>query len=152
MNAVRARGDRFGTSLLYGHGAGGDATPSAVISNLSDYCTHTSKDSDNNIENAINKNNSVMNINDISSQHYLRIFANDVPGVMAEVTSTLALHKISIEAVTQHEPLKNDKLITIVMITNSVSYKSILSSIKTIEALENINGKINLIRVFNDND
>ena len=38
------------------------------------------------------------------------------------------------------------------MITNSVSYKSILSSIKTIEALENINGKINLIRVFNDND
>jgi homoserine dehydrogenase len=93
-----------------------------------------------------------MNINDISSQYYLRIFANDVPGVMAEVTSTLASYKISIEAVTQHEPLKNDKLIPIVMITNSVSYKSILSSIKTIEVLENINGKINLIRVFNDND
>ena len=93
-----------------------------------------------------------MNINDISSQYYLRIFANDVPGVMAEVTSTLASHKISIEAVTQHEPLKNDKLIPIVMITNSVSYESILSSIKTIEALENISGKINLIRVFNDND
>lgn len=152
MNAVRTRGDRFGTSLLYGHGAGGDATASAVISNISDYCTHTSKNSDDNIENGINKNTSVMNINDISSQYYLRIFANDVPGVMAEVTSTLASHKISIEAVTQHEPLKNDKLIPIVMITNSVSYKSILSSIKTIEALENINGKINLIRVFNDND
>jgi homoserine dehydrogenase len=152
MNAVRTRGDRFGTALLYGHGAGGDATASAVISNISDYCTHTSKNSDDNIENAFNKNNSVMNINDISSQYYLRIFANDVPGVMAEVTSTLASHKISIEAVTQHEPLKNDKLIPIVMITNSVSYKSILSSIKTIEALENINGKINLIRVFNDND
>ena len=38
------------------------------------------------------------------------------------------------------------------MITNSVSYKSILSSINTIESLDNISGKVNLIRVFNDND
>ena len=150
MNAVRTRGDRFGTSLLYGHGAGGNATASAVISNISDYCIYSSKNSDKKIQN--NKNKTVMNINDTSSQYYLRIFANDVPGVMAEVTSTLASHKISIEAVTQHEPLKNDKLIPIVMITNSVSYKSILSSIKTIETLENINGKVNLIRVFDDND
>ena len=35
MNAVSTRGDRFGTSLLYGHGAGGDATASAVVSNIS---------------------------------------------------------------------------------------------------------------------
>ena len=28
MNAVRTVGDKFGTSLLYGHGAGGDATAS----------------------------------------------------------------------------------------------------------------------------
>ena len=48
---------------------------------------------------------------------------------MAEVTSTLASHDISIEAVTQHEPLESEKLIPIVMITNSVSYEKILSSI-----------------------
>lgn len=153
MNAVRTKGDRFGTSLLYGHGAGGDATASAVVSNILDYCTYTSKslEHDSSSDN-LTCNNSVMNIADISSQYYLRIFANDIPGVMAEVTSTLASHKISIEAVTQHEPLKNDKLIPIVMITNSVSYKSILSSINQIQSLKNISGKINLIRVFNNND
>ena len=153
MNAVSTRGDRFGTSLLYGHGAGGDATASAVVSNISDYCNYSHKDLDRDSKKDTNDELvSVMNINDICSQYYLRIFANDVPGVMAEVTSTLASHKISIEAVTQHEPLKDDKLIPIVMITNSVSYKSILSSINTIESLDNISGKVNLIRVFNDND
>ena len=153
MNAVSTRGDRFGTSLLYGHGAGGDATASAVVSNISDYCNYSHKDLDHGSKKDTNDELvSVMNINDICSQYYLRIFANDVPGVMAEVTSTLASHKISIEAVTQHEPLKDDKLIPIVMITNSVSYKSILSSINTIESLDNISGKVNLIRVFNDND
>ena len=48
------------------------------------------------------------------------MFANDVPGVMADITSTLAKHQISIEAVTQHEPFENEKLIPVVMITNSV--------------------------------
>ena len=150
MNAIRTTGDRFGTSLLYGHGAGGDATASAVVSNISDCSNHINHSLSVSIKNT-NKMN-IMHIDNVSNQYYLRMFANDVPGVMAEMTSTLAAHQISIEAVTQHEPLKDDKLIPIVMITNSVSYRNILSAINQIEALDNISGKVNLIRVFNDND
>jgi homoserine dehydrogenase len=147
MNAVRTAGDRFGTSLLYGHGAGGEATASAVISNIKDFCIFKKYVSNKNDDYMFTSKN-IIDINEISTQYYLRIFANDVPGVMAEVTSTLASHDISIEAVTQHEPLESEKLIPIVMITNSVSYEKILSSINKIESLNNINGKVNLIRVF----
>jgi homoserine dehydrogenase len=147
MNAVRTEGDRFGTSLLYGHGAGGEATASAVISNIKDFCIFKNYVSNKNNDYMFTSKN-IIDINEISTQYYLRIFANDVPGVMAEVTSTLASHDISIEAVTQHEPLESEKLIPIVMITNSVSYEKILSSINKIESLNNINGKVNLIRVF----
>ena len=147
MNAVRTVGDRFGTSLLYGHGAGGEATASAVISNIKDFCIFKNYVSNKNNDYMFTSKN-IIDINEISTQYYLRIFANDVPGVMAEVTSTLASHDISIEAVTQHEPLESEKLIPIVMITNSVSYEKILSSINKIESLNNINGKVNLIRVF----
>jgi homoserine dehydrogenase len=147
MNAVRTVGDRFGTSLLYGHGAGGEATASAVISNIKDFCIFKKYVSNKNDDYMFTSKN-IIDINEISTQYYLRIFANDVPGVMAEVTSTLASHDISIEAVTQHEPLESEKLIPIVMITNSVSYEKILSSINKIESLNNINGKVNLIRVF----
>ncbi|MBL6898745.1 MAG: homoserine dehydrogenase [Gammaproteobacteria bacterium] len=149
MNAVRTIGDRFGTSLLYGHGAGGEATASAVVSNIKDFCIFKKYISNEkkNDEYLFSRKN-IIDINKISTQYYLRIFANDVPGVMAEVTSTLASHDISIEAVTQHEPLESEKLIPIVMITNSVSYEKILSSINKIESLNNINGKVNLIRVL----
>lgn len=147
MNAVRTVGDRFGTSLLYGHGAGGEATASAVISNIKDFCIFKKYVSNKNDDYMFTSKN-IIDINEISTQYYLRIFANDVPGVMAEVTSTLASHDISIEAVTQHEPFQSEKLIPIVMITNSVSYEKILSSINKIESLNNINGKVNLIRVF----
>ncbi|MBL6700996.1 MAG: homoserine dehydrogenase [Gammaproteobacteria bacterium] len=149
MNAVRTIGDRFGTSLLYGHGAGGEATASAVVSNIKDFCIFKKyiSNENKNDEYLFSRKN-IIDINKISTQYYLRIFANDVPGVMAEVTSTLASHDISIEAVTQHEPLESEKLIPIVMITNSVSYEKILSSINKIESLNNINGKVNLIRVL----
>ena len=36
MNSVILKGDRFGTSMLYGHGAGGSATASAVVSDVVD--------------------------------------------------------------------------------------------------------------------
>ena len=80
------------------------------------------------------------------------MFALDEAGVMAEITSILADHQISIEAVTQHEPIQNEKLIPIVMITNSVKYSDIKSAIKKIESLKNIDGTINSIRVLNDNE
>ena len=151
MNAVRTVGDKFGTSLLYGHGAGGDATASAVVSNIKDYSLHLdNKRSINELSNN-SYSNEIIDTDDITDQFYLRMFANDVPGVMAEITSTLASYQISIEAVTQHEPLENEKLIPVVMITNSIKFKDILSAIKKIESMNNINGKLNIIRVFNDN-
>ena len=150
MNAVRTVGDKFGTSLLYGHGAGGAATASAVVSNIIDYCIHVDRKVKNISDSIAAHRKDLVTIEDTSNQYYLRMFANDVPGVMADITSTLAEHKISIEAVTQHEPLENEKLIPIVMITNSVVFKDMLSAIKTIESMDNIVGKVNLIRVFND--
>jgi len=149
MNAVKTIGDKFGVSLLYGHGAGGDATASAVVSNIMDYSIHLDQKE---MRKHDCNENKIMDINDISNQYYLRMYAYDAPGVMAEITATLANHKISIEAVTQHEPLKNEKLIPIVMITNTIKYSAIKSAIEKIESMDNINGSINIIRVFNDNE
>jgi homoserine dehydrogenase len=150
MNAVKVIGDKFGTSMLYGHGAGGAATASAVVSNIIDYCIHLDRKVKSKPDPIGSGSRELVDIQNISNQYYLRMFANDVPGVMADITSTLAKHQISIEAVTQHEPFENEKLIPVVMITNSVRYKNILSAINKIETMDNIIGDINLIRVFND--
>ena len=151
MNALMVKGDRFGTSMLYGNGAGGEATASAVISNLVDainFATGVDISSINISNNMASNNISIKNYNDISSPFYMRIYAEDISGVMAEITKILAKESISIEAVTQHEPADKNSLIPIVMITNSVSYLSVKNSIKKIENLEHVKESVFSIRVL----
>ena len=151
MNALMVKGDRFGTSMLYGNGAGGEATASAVISNLVDainFATGVDISSINISNNMASNNISIKNYNDISSPFYMRIYAEDISGVMAEITKILAKESISIEAVTQHEPADKNSLIPIVMITNSVSFLSVKNSIKKIENLEHVKESVFSIRVL----
>jgi homoserine dehydrogenase len=155
MNALMVKGDRFGTSMLYGNGAGGEATASAVISNLVDainFATGVDISSINISNNMTSNNISIKNYNDISSPFYMRIYAEDISGVMAEITKILAKESISIEAVTQHEPADKNSLIPIVMITNSVSYLSVKNSIKKIENLEHVKESVFSIRVLKSDE
>ena len=155
MNALMVKGDRFGTSMLYGNGAGGEATASAVISNLVDainFATGVDISSINISNNLASNNISIKNYNDISSPFYMRIYAEDISGVMAEITKILAKESISIEAVTQHEPADKNSLIPIVMITNSVSYLSVKNSIKKIENLEHVKESVFSIRVLKSDE
>ena len=150
MNSIILKGDRLGTSMLYGHGAGGPATASAVVSDIVDAINFIN-DKDSNTFNYNNSNDKELNIkdiNDIESPFYLRIFADDVSGVMAEITNILANQKISIEAVTQHESDGNDKTIPIVMITNSVKGKLVISAISEMEKLNHVKEKVHFIRVL----
>ena len=151
MNAVLVSGERFGSSMLYGHGAGGDATASAVIADLVEainFDTGINKDNLRISELIGTKNKKIKEINDIENSFYIRIHAKDVPGVMAEITNILAKENISIEAVTQHEPHASSSSIPIVMITDPILGSSIDKAIKKIKSLNNVEDEINSIRVL----
>ena len=155
MNSVILKGDRFGTSMLYGHGAGGSATASAVVSDFVDAINFISKKDlsicnhqhFNTIENL-----DIKDINDIECPFYLRIFAEDVSGVMAEITNILANQNISIEAVTQHESDRNNTTIPIVMITNSVKGDLINNAIKLMKNLRHVKEEVHFIRVLKSDE
>ena len=152
MNAVIVEGERFGKSMLYGHGAGGSATASAVVSDLVK-AININKSSGGNLCPPISTGNKldIRGIDEVLSQYYLRIFADDVPGVMAEITNRLAQVKISIEAVTQHAPTDSSLSIPIVMITNNIKYSLVKSVINEIENMPHINGEVFCIRLLDDN-
>ena len=82
----------------------------------------------------------------------MRIYAEDISGVMAEITNILAQESISIEAVTQHEPADISSLIPIVMITNSVAFSSIKNSIQKIESLDHVKETVFSIRVLKSDE
>ncbi|MBJ41596.1 MAG: homoserine dehydrogenase [Gammaproteobacteria bacterium] len=151
MNAVLVSGERFGSSMFYGHGAGGDATASAVIANLVEAINFDQNIDRTNLkisESIGTKNKKIKEIDDIENSFYIKIHAKDVTGVMAEITNILAKENINIEAVTQHEPNESGSLIPIVMITDSVLGSSINKAIKKIKCLDNVKGEINSIRVL----
>ena len=154
MNAIVVKGDRFGQTMLYGHGAGGNATASAVISDLVsaiNFINFSKSSYTQMVETVGKKSYDIGSIENTKSQYYLRISADDVPGVMAEITNKLAEKEISIEAVTQHEPTDANSPIPIVIITNNVRHMLIKKVIKDIEQMENIKDKVYSIRIL-DND
>jgi len=151
MNALLIKGDRFGTSMLYGNGAGGHATASAVISNIVEainYSLGNDLSSQNILNNFGSNDLSIKDYDTVKSPFYLRIYAEDISGVMAEITNILAKESISIEAVTQHEPTDINSLIPIVMITNSVEFSSVKNAIKKIENLDHVKESVFSIRVL----
>ena len=155
MNAILIKGDKFGKSMLYGHGAGGEATASAVVANIIEAINYASKTDLTNqllLKSMGTKKLDIKNNNEVVSPFYLRIYAEDISGVMAEITNILANQNISIEAGTQHEPTSNNSLIPIVMITNVVSTNSIKNAINKIQSLDHVIGDVHIIRVLKNDE
>ena len=144
MNAVLIKGNAVGPTLYYGPGAGDEATASAVIADLVDLVkgTHSNDEfSWKQLERAnyIEKDN-------VGSIFYLRILASDKPGVLADITSILAKHSISVESVVQKQ-IDADNNAHIAIITNKILTKEMNKAINEIQAHDYITGTVKIIPV-----
>jgi len=75
----------------------------------------------------------------------LRIPAVDKVGVMAKISSILQEHDISIEAVIQKEAIS--EVVPIVILTHRAIERQLNLAIEAIEALDEVTGGVNRIRV-----
>jgi homoserine dehydrogenase len=152
MNAVLIESDAVGQTMYYGPGAGSEATASAVIADIVDIARALkagvapsvpplgfSMDEMKEIP--------VLDIKECVSAFYLRISAEDHPGVLAEVSSIMSRHCINIESVLQKESARIGELIPLVMLTHEVQEAKIDEALKEIEMLESVSGSVKKIRV-----
>jgi homoserine dehydrogenase len=152
MNAVLVQGDAVGASLYYGRGAGAEPTGSAVVADVIDVVRALTTDPENRVPHLAFQANALSNIpvlsaDDFNTAYYLRLHAEDKPGVLADVTRILADHNISIEAITQKEPPKGETVVPITMLTQVTQEKQMNAAIAKIEALATVSGKVNRIRL-----
>ncbi|MGZ8929152.1 MAG: ACT domain-containing protein, partial [Methylobacter sp.] len=89
----------------------------------------------------------VLSADKFRTSYYLRLNAEDKPGVLAEVTRILADHQISIEAISQKVPLHNETSVPIIILTQITLEKEMNAAIAEIEALKTVTGKVNRIRL-----
>ena len=152
MNAVVVKGDAVGPTLYYGAGAGAEPTASAVVADLIDVARLSSATVEQRVPYLAFQSNSVADlpilpISEINSAYYLRLRANDKPGVLAGVTKILADRNISIDAMLQKEPDDNETEADIVILTHITVENNMTAGITEIEALEAVTNKVVLIRM-----
>jgi len=152
MNAVLVKGDAVGPTLYYGAGAGSEATASAVVADIIDVVRTLTSDPENRVPHLAFQADSISELNilpmsEVETAYYLRMTADDKPGVLAHVTEILGNSDISIEAVIQKEPENAGSEAEIIMLTHKVKEFNMVSAIEQIEALESITDKVSKIRV-----
>ncbi|MDC0388810.1 ACT domain-containing protein, partial [Candidatus Thioglobus sp.] len=87
-------------------------------------------------------------VDNIESVFYLRLLATDKPGTLADITTTLAKHNISVESVIQKQiDAQNNAHIAI--ITNNVKTANLKAAIAEIQSHEFIQEDVKIIHVEN---
>ena len=150
MNAVLVKGDAVGPTLYYGAGAGAEPTASAVVADIVDLARQLGNGYQPTVP-ALGFSSvgdqPILPVEEIETAYYLRVMAQDKPGVLSQVTTILSDAGISVEAMQQSEPADGDQWAEIVVLTNRVTESKCLSAVSQIEALDVIKGSAQKIRV-----
>jgi homoserine dehydrogenase len=152
MNAVLVKGDAVGQSLFYGAGAGAEPTASAVVADIIDVVRTLTADPENRVPHLAFQPDAlsdlpVLPMADAETSYYLRLQAQDRPGVLADVTRILADREISIEALLQKEPAPGASDVPIILLTHRVQERRMNEAIAAIEALDSIRAPVTRIRL-----
>ncbi|MBM4207291.1 MAG: homoserine dehydrogenase [Gammaproteobacteria bacterium] len=151
-NAVLVYGDAVGPTLYYGAGAGAEPTASAVVADIIDVVRALTSDPENRVPHLAFQADALHNVpvlppEQFKTAYYLRLNAEDKPGVLADVTRILAQHHISIDSIIQLKPLDDCALVPVILLTQITLEQEMNAAIAEIEALSTVNGKINRIRL-----
>ncbi|RDH85289.1 MAG: homoserine dehydrogenase [endosymbiont of Galathealinum brachiosum] len=152
MNAVLVKADAVGSTLYYGAGAGAEPTASAVVADLVDVARAMDSDVNDRVamlgfQPASLQDTAVVSADDFETSYYVRMLADDRPGVLADVTRIFADNDISIEAVIQKEPDEGQTRACLIMMTSLIVEKNMSKALSKIEALDSIEGDVVKIRL-----
>ena len=107
MNGVSVIGDVVGETMYYGPGAGGDATASAVISNIIDIARGGKCSPMLGFKKPLESGMRLAKKESILSNYYLRLMVEDRPGILAKIASIFGEYSISIESMLQRPAPKD---------------------------------------------
>jgi homoserine dehydrogenase len=138
--------------LYYGAGAGAEPTASSVVADLVDVTRMHTADPQNRVPHLAFQPDQlsdlpILPMSEVRTAYYLRLRAQDKPGVLADVTRILGDLEISIDAMIQKEPEEGESEADIILLTHITVEKNIDQAIAKIEALPAITGKITRIRM-----
>ena len=148
LNAVVVTGSAVGELVLVGPGAGGPATASSVCADIVDIArSPLGSGPALGLPAASLNATALIASDDIASEWYVRLTVADRPGVMSNITQTLADRDISIESLVQKAPLSGQSEVPIVLLTHQTPGSVISETIEEITGLPDVQSDYALLRV-----
>jgi len=153
-NAVQISGDFVEHTMYFGRGAGERPTASAVVADIMDIARVCSGDGPDAVDKlpppmafvtSERKELETLPMADVACEYYLRLMVKDEPGVIASVTSILADHRISLEAVMQKER-NSAQAVPVIMLTHETSEGNLQAAISRIIALASVEKDVLILR------
>ena len=143
MNAVVVQGDAVGTTLYYGKGAGAEPTASAVVADLVDITRLHAADPTHRVPSLAFqpselKDTPILPISQVVTAFYLRLCVSDEPGVLSKITTILADHDISIDALLQRESAEGERQTDVIILTHDTVEGRMRDAIAKMQALNTV--------------
>jgi homoserine dehydrogenase len=152
MNAVLVKGDAVGPTLYYGAGAGAEPTGSSVVGDVVDVARTLTAQPEHRVPylgfgaNFVAEQ-PILPMEEVETAYYLRMSADDKPGVLSKIATILSDYGISIEALIQKEAREGESVVPVILLTNCVQEKRLKAAIERIEALDSICEPVMRIRM-----
>lgn len=151
-NAVLVEGDAVGPTLYCGAGAGAEPTASAVLADVVDLVRAVSRGQSCSVAHLGTRSEAIaaralLPMAEVETSYYLRLKADDRPGVMSSVSTILGESGISIEGLIQNPPVPGDTQVDVVILTNQVQESSLDTALLKLRALQSLDADITRIRV-----
>jgi homoserine dehydrogenase len=152
LNAIFVAGDAVGDQMFYGRGAGQMPTASAVWSDVIEIARrlahgHGALPEDLPLVAPASAGGlRVRPMEEIGSAYYLRVMAQDRPGVLSQVAGVLGRHEISITSVIQRER-HHVAAVPVVMMTHEARERNMRAALEEIDRLPVVAGQTVMLRV-----
>lgn len=147
MNGISVVGDAVGETMYYGPGAGGNATASAVISDLIDIARDTRSPMLGFKQPLEHVSLTLMPKEEIETKYYLRLHVRDEKGVLAKIATVLGECDISIDSFLQKPDVSGRKDVTLLFATHTCKEFNAKEAINTIAALDFVTDTPHMIRI-----
>ncbi len=149
FNAISLFGSAVGETLYYGRGAGMMPTASAIVADIVDVALGNSKQTFDHLH--IRPRNETLplieRIAESSNRFYIRVAAQDRPGVVARLGKILGDHQISISGVLQHEGQGPNGTVPMVITTHKSQERDVAAALREMSDLDLLPGEPVCIRI-----
>jgi homoserine dehydrogenase len=148
FNAVYIEGDLVGPVLLYGQGAGGRPTASAVIGDLIDLAVDIGRGVQHRPAPVFDADLRLLDMDEVVTRAYFRMHLADRSGVLAQIGQVFADENVSISSAIQKEMFAERGTAEFVVTTHRATDRALRQTLQRVADLDSVAQVCSFLRVF----